>query len=111
MVKGNPWPQTRMKLRGRLSKQANKELLEIARQNLIIASKAWEAEKTAEQDSQIFFKLDEEDMETQPGPSQSASQTAASARPVVAVGRINHAGNWQPHCWIKLYFFLLSLNL
>ena len=40
MVKGNPWPQTRMKLRGRLSKQANKELLEIARQNLIIASKA-----------------------------------------------------------------------
>ena len=57
MVKGNPWPQIRMKRRGEaLHKQANKELIEITRQNMIKASKARTAERKAEQDSQIFYQ-------------------------------------------------------
>ena len=92
MVKGEAWPQIRMKRRGgAVYKPATKELVEIARQNLIKASKARAAEKSAEQDSQIFYELDEEDMETQPGPSQPVSQPAASTRPAVAAGMKKHA--------------------
>ena len=77
-----------MKRRGEaVYKPATKELVEIVRQNLIKASKARAAEKKAEQDSQIFYELDDEDMEMQAGPSQPVSQPAASARLAVAAGR------------------------
>ena len=90
-VKGEAWTQIRMKQRGEaVYKPATKELVEIARQNLIKASKARAAERKAEQDSQIFYEMDDEEMESQPGPSQPVSQPAAS-RPAVAAGMKKHA--------------------
>ena len=76
MMKGDQWPQIRMKRRGDKNyKPACKDLVEMAKQNLVKASKARAAERKAANDALL---LDEE-METEPTPSTSNATGPASA--------------------------------
>lgn len=78
MVKGEAWPQIRIKRRGEpVYKPAPKEFVEIAKQNLIRANKARAAERKAEHDSRILYD-EEEEMETAPGPSQAQGPSQAA---------------------------------
>lgn len=78
MVKGEAWPQLRIKRRGQAKyEQAPKELVDLARQNMIKAKKALAADRRAQNESRILYEEEDMELGSNADPRPSGSATAA----------------------------------
>ena len=99
-MKGDQWPQIRMKCRGHKNyKPACKDLVEMAKQNLVKASKARAAERKAANDALLM----DEDMETEPAPSTSNASGPASAAGTTS-NSVDHANVTATNPFLYLRF-------